>query len=207
MRSLVLGAAMVSTLALAGCGLTTSTSAGAGPTPAPTHAHKKTPAPKPTPTPAKHGLAALQWHILKVAPAHNALPVGPYWPVAVELSITNPTGTAVSLVKNNSALWGVFPVNPGQPWTADPYTGDMKGPGSGPAITETPALFPNGGLTAPDSTTLTPEVVPAHRTMTGWVLLATAHGVKQTELVLLPHAMANSAGTPIPIAGTAFTAP
>lgn len=43
--------------------------------------------------------------------------------------------------------------------------------------------------------------------MTGWVLLATAPGVKQTELVLLPLATATSAGTPIPIPGTAFTAP
>ncbi len=54
---------------------------------------------------------------------------------------------------------------------------------------------------------LTPEIVLAHHTITGWVLLAIAHTDKHTELVLLPHATATNAGTSIPIAGTTFSAP
>ena len=109
---------------------------------------------------------------------------------------------------HNNALWGAYPVHPAQSWSADPYVGNLRGLGSGPAITQTPSLFPHGGLVSPRSTTLTSEVVPAHTTITGWVELATAKGVKQTALVLLPHnTLKGGAGTPISIPGTAFAAP
>ncbi len=202
-RSLVLGAAVVSTLTLAGCG---TTPASAGHPSASAHVHKTPPAPKSQATPAKQGLAALQWHIFKVVLARRVMPVGgPWTPVAVKLSITNPTGAPVTLTKKGLALWGTYPAHPTQPWTAFPYVGNSLGVSN--PLPETPGLFPHNGTTSLKSLTLIPEVIPAHHTLTGWALLNAARGVKHTELVLLPHATANGAGTPIPIKGTAFSAP